>query len=138
MSSFIEKTDYASHLRDNRLDEMIQGVDGHLDKAENRAIKVVKSYLNSRFDIENIFAQTADARDEAILGYTIDIVLYYLYRRINPIKVPDYAKDAYDEAIEWLTGVQQGELVPDGLPTPVDDSKDLLVYGSNKKRENQF
>lgn len=136
MSTFILKTDYDANIRQNRLDQLTEYEDTLLDKAEARAIALVKSYLKSRFDIATIFSKTGNNRDSALLGFTIDISVYYLWRLANARKVPDYAKEAYEQAIDWLTGVQAGDIVPDGLEKPTDGSKDLLTWGSNTKRNN--
>lgn len=136
MSTFINKSDYDANIRKGRLDQLTEFEDTLLDKAETRAIKVVQSYLKSRFDVDAIFAAADDDRDPAILGYTIDLALYYLWRLANPRKVPDYVKEAKDDAIEWLTGVQTGDIVPSGLPIPADKDGSLVNWGSNKRRNN--
>lgn len=145
MSNFIAKEDYQPHIRDNRLDAIIELDDDKLDTTEKRAIKVMKSHLAARFDVTAIFNETGLARDEAILGYCLDISIYYLYRMANPRKVPSYRKDAYDEAIEWMNGVKEGSIVPDGLPPlqNVDgngnsENASYYRFGSNKKRENHI
>ena len=145
MSNFIERIDYKPHIRNNRLDAIIELDDSLLDLTEKRAIKVMKSHLAARFDVTAIFDKTGIDRDEAILGFCLDISMYYLYRMANPRKVPSYRKDAYDEAIEWMKGVKDGSIVPDGLPPlqNIDEngnSEDASYYrfGSNKKRSNHI
>lgn len=140
MSSFINKNDYKPHIRDNRLDGIIELDDDLLDKAEKRAIKVMESHLNARYDVENIFNKTEGNRDEAILGFCLDITLMYLYRRANPRKVPIYRKNAYDDAMIWLEGVKEGDIVPSGLPKKLNDQGENIKaefrFGSKKKRQN--
>ncbi len=138
MSTFIDKQDYDANIRQGRLDQLTQFTDTLLDKAEKRAIELMKSKLKSRFDIENIFNKTGNLRNPLVLGFTLDISVYYLWRLANPRKVPDYAKEAYDEAMQWLDSVQAGETIPDGLPIPTDGSKSLLNWGSNTKRTNHI
>lgn len=142
MSTFILKLDYKSHIRDNRLDGVVDFDDALLDKAELRAIKVMKSHLNARYDVENIFNKVDSNRDEAILGFCLDITLYYLYRMANPRKVPTYRKEAYMDAMDWLDGVKEGDIVPDGLPKALDEEgnniKAEFRYGSLPKRTNHI
>ncbi|CAA0260231.1 phage protein Gp36 family protein [Tenacibaculum maritimum] len=142
MSAFIDKSDYKPHIRQNRLDGIIELDDDILDKAEKRAIKVMKSHLNARYDVENIFNKTLDQRDEAILGYCLDITLMYLYRIGNPRKVPVYRKEAYDDAMIWLEGVKEGSIVPDDLPLKLNDKGENIKadfrFGSKKKRQNHI
>lgn len=142
MSTFITKPDYAGHIRDNRLDGIIDFEDTLLDKAELRAIKVMKSHLNARYNVTEIFNKVEAERDEAILGYCLDITLYYLYQMANPRKVPNYRKEAYMDAMNWLDGVKDGEIVPEGLPKALDDEgnniKAEFRYGSLPKRTNHI
>jgi phage gp36-like protein len=138
MSDFITKTDYESHIREHRLDQMTDFEDADLDTIEKRAIGVVKSHLNGRFDVDSIFAETGADRDPVVLGCSIDITLYFLWRKANPRKVPDFIKEAYDDAIEWLTGVKDGTIIPVGLPFPTDGTKSTILYGSNPKRVNHL
>jgi len=142
MSTFITKPDYAVHIRNNRLDGIVDFDDSLLDKAELRAIKVMKSHLNARFNVEEIFNKEDGARDEAVLGYCLDITLYYLYRMANPRKVPNYRKEAYMDAMDWLDGVKEGSINPDGLPLSLDEdgknTKAEFRYGSMAKRTNHI
>lgn len=145
MSTYITKDDYKPHIRNNRLDAIVELDDAKLDTTEKRAIKVMKSHLSSRFDVAAIFNQTGLNRDEAILGYCLDICIYYLYRMANPRKVPSYRKEAYDEAMLWLDGVKDGSITPDGLPPlQISDGNggttdsSYYRFGSNPKRENHI
>jgi hypothetical protein len=47
-------------------------------------------------------------------------------------------KEAYDEAKDWLMGVNKQEINPTGLPVPAEGVKDYLLYGSNPKRNNHI
>lgn len=140
MSTFIVKADYAGHIRNNRLDGVIDFDDTLLDGAEKRAIKVMKSHLNARYNVTEIFEAVDPNRDAAILGYCLDITLYYLYRMANPRKVPSYRKEAYMDAMDWLDGVKDGSIVPDDLPLALDEDGENIKaefrYGSQPKRTN--
>lgn len=133
MSTFIIKEDYQGHIRDYRLDQVTQFDDPMLDKCESRAISFVKSYLSSRYDVDVIFSASGENRDAFILGLCVDVALYYVHRSGNPRKTPQHRKEAYDEAKEWLEGVQMGDINPD-LPLPTDEDKDYMRFGSNPKK----
>lgn len=134
MSIFIDKSDYSSHIREGRLDQVTLATDATLDAAEERAISFIKGYLNARYDVVEIFNKAGAARDATILGHCIDISLYYAHRLINPRKVPGMRAEAYKEAKEWLIGVQKQEINPVGLPVPDEGAKDYILHGSNPKR----
>lgn len=138
MSTFIQKEDYEAIIRDNRLDAVISMEDNKLDKAELRAIEFMRSYLSSRFDTEEIFNKTGTDRNPVIVGFCVDISLYYLHRLINPRKIPEHRKEAYDDAKEWLQSVSKGMVNPVGLPVPEEGEKDYILFGSNPKRQNHL
>lgn len=138
MSGFIDKTDYVDVINQNILDGITNVDDSKIDTAEARAIKFMKSYLSSRFDTANIFNKTGANRDEVILGYAKDITLYFLHRLSNPRKTPSDRIKAYNEAKEWLIGVQKCEINPEDLPVKAGGQKDYVLYGSNPKRNNHI
>lgn len=138
MSEFINIDDYNAHIREHRLDQIIDLEDEILVQSQTRAIGFVKGYISTRFDAEAIFEQTGTNRDPVVLGYTIDIALYYLWRRVAPRKIPAYVQQAYDDAKEWLLGVQAGEVVPVGLPPSTSEHAGVIKYGSNPKRNNHI
>jgi phage gp36-like protein len=138
MSTFIQQQDFTSHIREHRLDQVTNLEDEHIDNAEARAIGFIKSHISNRYDCEAIFEATGNDRDPVIMGYTIDIALYYLWRLVAPRKVPTYVKEAYDDAKEWLLGVQAGEITPDGLPTTTNEIAGTIKWGSNPKRSNHI
>lgn len=51
-----------------------------------------------------------DNRNQQILGYTIDIVLYYLHARIAPQNIPQLRLDNYDVARLMLKDMAKGDV----------------------------
>jgi phage gp36-like protein len=140
MSTFITRDDYGNSIRENILDAVTDFDDTKLVNAEERAVSKIKGYLTSRYDTVAIFAKTGTLRDIEILGYAVDLSLYYLHRQINPRKVPAFRKEAWDEAVSWLEGVQALEINPPALDQykPTDGKKNSITYGSNPKRSNHI
>jgi hypothetical protein len=138
MSSFVEKADYGQAIRDGVLDDVTEAEDGLLDVTEKRAIDLAAGYLKVRYDTDAIFAATGDDRHDQLLGVIIDLSLYYLHKRLNPRKIPAHRKDSYEEAMNWLMMVRDGDLLPD-LPVPAEeDQEDIVLFQSNPKRENHI
>lgn len=138
MSTFITKDDYDVSIKDYVLDRVTNFDDDLLNKAENSAIKEVKSYLNARYDTEAIFSATGEDRDDKVVQVVIDIALYELHKRINPRKIPIHRKDSYDIALNWLEEVNAGRVNPPDSPKPEDKSKDYILFNSNPKRTNHL
>ena len=139
MSTFILITDYGDAIKDNILDDIVETDTDLIDKAENKAIALMKGYLNARYDVDAIFSQTGDDRNPVILMYAVDIALYLLHRRISWRDVPAWRKDRYAEAKEWLTKVNAQEINDPTLPKVTGDiTRDFIRYGSNRKRNNHL
>lgn len=136
--AFIDKADYADVINSNILDNITEVDNSKIDTCEARAIDFMSGYLNTRYDVANIFNKTGDARNATILGFAKDITLYYLHRLINPKKVPSNRVEAYKEAKMWLEGVASQEINPPNLPVPVSGEKDYILYGSNTPRQNHI
>lgn len=138
MSTFIAKADYGTQIKDHILDRITNFTDALLDVAEEIAISEVKGYLNARYDVSEIFNKTGANRHPKVLAICVDLALYELHKRINPIKIPEHRKESYEMAILWLKQVNVGKINPPDLPIPADGQKDYLLWGSNTKRTNHI
>jgi phage gp36-like protein len=136
---FLTTNDYKPQIQDAILQSVLGGaISGNttLASAELATQSEMESYLRARYDVVNIFNKTGTARNELIVMYMIDMVLYHLHSRINPNKVPDLRGIRYEAAISWLKSVAKGEISPD-LPLLEDtegNAINIIAYGSNPKR----
>jgi phage gp36-like protein len=137
MSTFIDKADYASVINNNVLDAITEVDDNKLDVAELRAISEMQSYLANRYDTDAIFSATGIARHNAVLMFCLDMTLYHLHALINPRKIPEYRKERYTAALDWLQGISMLKINPD-LPKPINGDKAYVLFGSNIKRTNHI
>lgn len=136
--AFIDKADYTSIINQNILDDITEVSDTKIDDCEKRAIKFMSGYLNNRFDVNNIFNKTGTERNDVILGFAMDITIYYLHRLVNWRNAPSARVQAYNDAKEWLQKVSELQINPSDLPTLTDGSKDYVQFGSNPKRTNHI
>lgn len=136
--AFVEKDDFAGHIRENILDDLTNVDDDIILKQSNRAINFMSGFLNNRYDVENIFNKTGNDRDTVVLGYCIDITIYYMHRLMNYRKVPRDRADAYNEAKQWLEDVSALKINPAGLPFLTTNTKTYVQWGSNPKRVNHI
>jgi phage gp36-like protein len=137
---FINKSDYFKQIKEEVFDQIIEDSNQIRLDAELAGQSEMESYLRDRFDVAQIFNKTGAARHPLILLYLIDIVLYHIHSRINPINIPDIRQVRYDNAIEWLKKVSKGEISPD-LPTKEDEEGNtatLWKMGSNKKFNSEY
>ena len=85
----------------------------------------------------------ADPRNAKLVSDCVDITLFHLYRRINPMRIPQMRVDLYNEAKEWLkavAGVGDGPKLSPLLPRKLDvtESVDNVLWGSNPARTHYF
>lgn len=140
MSTFINKQDYHKQIKAEVFDQVIDDSDQIRLDAQLAGQAEVESYLRGRFDVAQIFNKTGTARHPLVLLYLIDIVLYHIHSRINPINIPDIRQVRYDNAIDWLKKVAKGEISPD-LPIKEDANGNpatLWKVGSNTKFNSDY
>ena len=100
----------------------------------------MKSYLCGRYDVDRVFSARGDERHDLVLMFAKDIAIYHLCS-IREGLMTQTRIDRYQRAIDWLKGVQKGELVVEGLPRlPEEDlaARSEYLMKSNPKRTNSF
>lgn len=139
MSTFLSEADYGDAIRDNYLDDLIESDDAILNSCELKAIQFMKGYLNARYDVDAIFSATGDDRNPVIVMYAVDICLYYVHRRIAYKDVPEWRKERYNDAKDWLEKVNKQEINDPTLPKITDSiDRNYVRFGSNPKRQNSL
>jgi len=137
--AFIEKADYGDAINENILDDITGDVDSKLDSAEEKAIAFMKGYLNNRYDVASIFAETGNDRHPVVLMYAVDISLYYLHRLLAWRYTPKFRTERYNEAKDWLMKISNLEINDPLLPVVADDTtREYVHFGSNPRRANHL
>lgn len=139
MSAFIDKKDYDATVHTEIIDSLTRKDDTIVEICEDRSIDQMKSYLSGRYDTDAIFKARGNDRLPLVLMMCLDISVYHIYCVGNPQKLSQMRKDRYDRAIEWLKGVQKGQITISGAPLK-EDSSNASEYQmkSNPKRRNHF
>lgn len=57
-----------------------------------------------------------DNRNQQLVNYIIDIMLYHLHARISPRNIPELRLERYDNALNWLKQCAKGDDINAGLP----------------------
>ena len=136
--AYIDKTDLLNYIRQNKLDDITDFDDNKLDAAIDDMEEYMKGFLSARFDVNEIFAQTGTDRNPVIKMYLCDLALYHLHKLINWRKIPEFRKERYQEAKEWLQDVQAGLINPPNLPIPADGANNYIKFGGNAKLDNIY
>lgn len=80
-----------------------------------------------------------DNRNQQIVNYLIDIVLYHTLSRISPRNIPELRVKRYDDAIAWLKNCAKGDDITANL-TKIQPTQGMRIRfgGSNTKHINQY
>ena len=83
------------------------------------------------------FFSKSDNRDQQMVLYLCDIVLYHLHSRIAPRNIPELRVKRYDSAIDWLKMCAEGNITPN-LPLIKPKQGNRIRYGSQVRNINTY
>lgn len=109
-----------------------------IETACTEAVAEVESYLSARYDTAVVFSKTGKNRNVEVLKLCKIIALYNIHSSGNPDKIPDIRVKQYDDAIKFLTRLQEEKCNIPGLPKPTDKSRNYVRFGGNRKRRNKL
>lgn len=141
MAKFITPEDYDASIHQEILDALIRDDRSIVEICEDRAIAEMRGYMSARYDCDRVFSAQGSARNQLVLMMALDITIYHIFSIHNPHNMSQIRIDRYNRAIEWLKGVQNGDIIVDGLPSLPDDERHNISscqIRSNPKRNNYF
>jgi hypothetical protein len=109
----------------------------HFVPIANQPVPAGTTGLNASQIIMTYFTN-GDNRNQQMLLYVLDILIYHLYRRIPPAIVPDIRIVAYRSAIEWLKSVSKGNDVIADIEKNQPAAGKRISGGSNIKQINSY
>lgn len=107
---FLKIEDLESHIGEDILQQIIDGDETLLDKAEKKAIGIIKDLLSGMYDLDYELEQTENNRHQSLLLWTLVLAVYQLYRRIPDNEIPDRIIKEYDDTMKTLEGIGRGKL----------------------------
>lgn len=144
MARFIQETDYEMQVKQEII-RLLTAQEFYnsakLVRAEQTAIHQIRNRIGKRYDCSKIFAAVVpgdpDMRDQWIVTITIDIALYHLYSQTGSKDIPEHRANRYQDAIDWLKDVGNGDTIPE-LPTITDEDGNEYseVRINSKPQEN--
>lgn len=141
---FLKDNDYEDQVRSEIRQLLDNSPDQYrLRRAEEKAVAQMKMYLSSRYDIESIFRTPGenepDDRNAFIVMTLIDIVLYHLWSKERGKEVPKVRNDRYQDALDWMKSVGNGEELSD-LPAKeaADISGGVQIYSAYPPADNRY
>jgi phage gp36-like protein len=135
--TFLTTEDYTVVIR-NEIKNVVASDPAQLALSEQFAMSEMESYLSGRFDVAMIFSAVGSDRNQSVVMYLVDMVLYHLHSNIAPRNIPELRKDRYEAAINWLKMVNRGELTPKLPYLPDDKAIPLFTAGHNEKTSKRW
>lgn len=136
--AFITESDY-SHILDQQNLSVLAPTTIERLQAESAAMEEMASYLRGRYDVEALFAQAGDNRNQLILLYVMDMTIYHLFARLEVSGgVPENRKSRYEAAIAWLLDVANGKSNPLLPSYPEEKDEAGITWGSIEKLNNTW
>ncbi len=121
---------------------VLQRERANAERAILDAMGEVKAYIFRLYDIDKEYAKTPqDDRCAFLVKLIRDIAIYNIYSIASPSMMNETKRLKYEDAIAFLTRVQnQKAFIPDLAPLP-DDKKDIggtyqILYGTNTRRDS--
>lgn len=139
--SFITLEELKTHLYNAQI-EVISGSDKTIPlSAIDTAVAEARGYL-SRFDKEAIFRAEGEQRNAFLASIIKDMAVFHYLKLCNYAADLEFRTFLYKRAIDWLTQVQKGQIVPD-LPMLDEDGDGKpdngeFLWGSNPKRSQHY
>lgn len=78
-----------------------------------------------------------DARDQQMVTYITDLVLFHIHSRIAPRNIPDLRVKRYDDALNWFKMAATGEITP-ALPLTQPKQGNRIRFGGHIKQTNNY
>ncbi|GLB51716.1 hypothetical protein NBRC110019_07550 [Neptunitalea chrysea] len=121
------------------IDESTADYTDAIDKAEEKAISLAKTYLSGRYDVATIFDEDSPVIDGLLVDILVKITLHKIFGRNAARRLPTDIKEEYDWAVATLEKINSGKLTIQ-LPKATDESgntKSTSMFGSNRN-DNYF
>ncbi len=93
-------------------------------------------YSVSGEDLLTAFTK-GDNRNQQMVQYAMDIMIYRIYSRVAPKNIPEVRVDNYNIALMWLKGATKGDITAN-LPKIQPPQGKRIRWGSNIKQQNSY
>jgi hypothetical protein len=140
MFTFITADNLKAVIKTEFYNNLVAGLSQtELDRIEGTAISTIKDKLRGRYDVAAIFSGVP--KDDRIIQWIVNIMIYQLHRRQNPRAIPENISADYQDTITWLNDIRDLREHPDFPPLPNDElgaeqkGANDLRFGSKKPFE---
>lgn len=136
---YITKADLITYCQEKFIDESLQGNENILTELEVTQIDIIKSYLGTRYNVDNIFNPDSPVSNAVLKSIIARMVLYWLIKRNAARKVPTNFQEDFEAATKELIAISTGKTPISGLPGLTDNSGNPVnsntLWGNNSNRD---
>lgn len=122
--AYSDKDLFLTKINESELDILTGADDDNLTAAISSSDSLIDSYLTNAVKVLPL-----DPVPEMIKQISYDIAIFYLHDRIQYKDIPDWVRDKYDAAINFLKDVAKGVANIPGLTA--DDTSEAVQYIDN-------
>ena len=136
---FLNNEEMKTHLYAENISIIQRDDETILTAAIQGATIEARGYLKA-YDVEKVFSSEGEERNPLLLIFVKDIATWHFLVLCNAGHELKLRQDRYDRAIQWLKGVQRGDIDPD-LPVMASESGQgtgIIKFGSNPPRGQHF
>lgn len=127
--AFVTREDILVYIRDEHLDDIISPLD--LETAIASSVALIRSYLGTLYDVDDIFARNGIDRDLVVVHCCISIALRNVWKRLPNRKKPDDLMD-YTETIALLERISDGKQPIESKRKILADNSEAMAIQINK------
>lgn len=135
--ALISKPDLKLSILEDELDEITRGDDAIVTAAINSAQGEMRTYLYDSYDVDTIFSQTGDSRNQMLVNLLADMAVYLIVASVQAGQDLEDRRARYKRAITWLKEAQDTKTYSD-LPRRETTQQTHFLFGSNSKRNNYY
>jgi phage gp36-like protein len=115
---------FLTKMNESDLNNLINSSNSVLDSAVESADSLINSYL------KNVVTELPlNSPPASIKQCSYDIALFYLHDRIQYSEIPQWVKDKYNAAIDFLTKIAKGVISLD-VESSVTSEDNIKYFGS--------
>lgn len=134
---YLNKDDLVTVAFERLIDESSADFQDTIINCELQNIELIKGYLSSRYNTDEIFNVLTPIRNTIIVRILSKLTIFDIVRRNAGRKVPTDYKEEYDKAIELLEKISTGRIKLTGVPPAVDENGNInsnSIWGNNSNK----
>ena len=136
--AFLLKADLLRYIDLSTLDQLTDGDDTIVDEAILDVEERIREKISQRVDTDSELTKTGTSRNRSLLAHSINLAIYYLFKRLYTDVLPEGRVQGMEDAEQWLTDIAEGNISV--LMDKQDEANQQgwsIRWGSDEKKGSQ-